>query len=342
MGHEVAGPSGVAVSVVIPTFNRGEKLGETLDHLLRSDTTGLGRIEVIVVDDGSDLPAEPVVTARRPPPPFSLRCVRQPNAGPASARNTGYRCSTGNLILFVDDDILVPPVLIRQHKEAHYLNPSAVVCGVYPISPQGPSTFLQRLVNELWSDPGLVGTGEFVEVTVVSSGQLSLERATLQGDTFVYRDDLRTPAAEEYELSARLTRRGVRLLLATRIVAAHARETQIAAVCRQQYRNGMGCAEAAMKYPETLGLAELSSVLISNGPPRRGEAPGLTIRKVLKTPFATRAGRSAMLGLARLAERVRSPERVLRSAYLAAIAANFVGGVRDGLARYEANTSPPS
>lgn len=79
------------VSVVIPTYNRGQKLGATLDALLASETAGFDEVEIIVVDDGSPAPAAPLVESRQAAPPFSLQYLRQDNAGPAAARNTGFR-----------------------------------------------------------------------------------------------------------------------------------------------------------------------------------------------------------------------------------------------------------
>src|SRR5437660_2530878 len=111
------------LTLVIPTYNRGAALAATLDALLACDTTGLDEVEILVIDDGSPVSAAPVVDARPARPPFTLRCIRQENAGPAKARNTGFRASRGELVLFMDDDILPPPALLRQHVEAHRRRP---------------------------------------------------------------------------------------------------------------------------------------------------------------------------------------------------------------------------
>jgi glycosyltransferase involved in cell wall biosynthesis len=51
----------VNVSVVIPTYGRGDRLGATLDALLASDTSGLDAVDIIVVDDGSPKPIASVL-----------------------------------------------------------------------------------------------------------------------------------------------------------------------------------------------------------------------------------------------------------------------------------------
>lgn len=78
------------ISVIIPTYNRPRQLAQCLEAL--SATRG-GNFEVIVVDDGSPEPAEAVTHtfADR----LDIICLRQKNAGPASARNAGRADGAG-------------------------------------------------------------------------------------------------------------------------------------------------------------------------------------------------------------------------------------------------------
>lgn len=71
-----------AVSVVVPTYNRGEYIRETLDSVLHQTFSDY---EVIVVDDGSTDGTEEIVR----PYMDRLRYIRQENKGAAVARNTG-------------------------------------------------------------------------------------------------------------------------------------------------------------------------------------------------------------------------------------------------------------
>lgn len=90
-----------AVSVIVPTYDRPERLvacADALAGLLAPE----GGFEVIVVDDGSPTPVAPHLA------PFEdrleLTVVRQANAGPAAARNTGAARARGRLLAFTDDD----------------------------------------------------------------------------------------------------------------------------------------------------------------------------------------------------------------------------------------------
>lgn len=84
------------ISVVIPCFNQARFLGDAIESVAAQ---GAGRIEVIVVDDGST-DHTPEVAGHYP----WVRCIRQPNRGPGAARNTGLYASTGVYVVFLDAD----------------------------------------------------------------------------------------------------------------------------------------------------------------------------------------------------------------------------------------------
>jgi GT2 family glycosyltransferase len=91
----------IRASVVIPTHGREKSLHAALGALAKQDFQDF---EVVVVDDGSPVPASlPACDA------FPLRLVRQENAGPAAARNHGAREAKGQILAFTDDDCLPRP-----------------------------------------------------------------------------------------------------------------------------------------------------------------------------------------------------------------------------------------
>jgi cellulose synthase/poly-beta-1,6-N-acetylglucosamine synthase-like glycosyltransferase len=88
------------VSVVVPTHSRPAGLARLL-AALREQTLAGERFEVVVVDDGSDPPAQAGDGAR---------VVRHERArGPAAARNAGWREAGAPLVAFVDDDCVPAP-----------------------------------------------------------------------------------------------------------------------------------------------------------------------------------------------------------------------------------------
>ena len=105
------------VSVVVPTYNRVKGLRRVLDAFERQRPVDLP-FEVVVVDDGSNddtIEALASWRGRR----FPLRFVRQPNGGPARARNRALRMASGRIVLFGGDDIEPCPALVSEHVREH-------------------------------------------------------------------------------------------------------------------------------------------------------------------------------------------------------------------------------
>ena len=96
------------ISVIIPTYNRADRVVAALGSVLAQTRPP---DEVIVVDDGStDNTSE-----RLAPYHERIHYVCQPNRGPASARNTGIKQASGELVAFLDsDDLWLPKKLERQ------------------------------------------------------------------------------------------------------------------------------------------------------------------------------------------------------------------------------------
>jgi GT2 family glycosyltransferase len=116
-----------SLSVVIPTFDRVDRLREAL-HALSRQVGRCGDFEVIVVSDGSTDDTDRYLRSSEPPLP--VHAISQENQGPAAARNRGVEAATGDLILFIDDDVVAGPHLVESHLQAHErLGPDVVVLG---------------------------------------------------------------------------------------------------------------------------------------------------------------------------------------------------------------------
>lgn len=87
------------ISVIIPAFNRGHLIADTLRSILEQT---LPAQEIIVVDDGSTDDTAAVAASFGP----LVKVIRRENGGPAAARNTGFRVATGEFIHFFDSDDL--------------------------------------------------------------------------------------------------------------------------------------------------------------------------------------------------------------------------------------------
>jgi glycosyltransferase involved in cell wall biosynthesis len=115
-----------AISVVIPTYDRRERLARVIEALTLQSAKA-DAFEVIIVDDGSaDGTGD---WLERQALPYELRVLRQANQGPAAARNRGVSAARSPLVLFLDDDVVPGPELVREHLVFHRAEPDAVVLG---------------------------------------------------------------------------------------------------------------------------------------------------------------------------------------------------------------------
>lgn len=102
------------VSVVIPCYNSSHTILRSLDSIERQ--VHLPR-EVFVVDDGSDLPIEPVIKKWNLRKKIQVNVLAQPNRGPAAARNLGIVHAQCRYIAFLDaDDVWLPQKLLIQYQ----------------------------------------------------------------------------------------------------------------------------------------------------------------------------------------------------------------------------------
>ncbi len=120
--------STVQVSIIICTCNRAALMRRTLDSM-RSLAIPRGVTwEIVVVNNNStdDTAAVLASFAERLP----LTCVFEPVPGLSRSRNRGVAASSGDLLLFTDDDVLVEPGWVRRNQ--------AVLDGMLCVRDLGP------------------------------------------------------------------------------------------------------------------------------------------------------------------------------------------------------------
>lgn len=226
-----------SLSVVIPTHNRRETLRLCLDALRRQTvTTGW---ELILVDDGSQDGS--AAMAREEARTFAIPMTvlsQQPNRGPAAARNCGLATASGDIVLFLDDDILAAPDLIERHLQAHrqHPDPTEAVLGYITWAPSlRPTPFMDWLGKKLWFGYGRFAPGAVLDGWAFYTCNASLKRAFLcQHGGF----DERFPSAafEDTELGWRLQKAGMKLIYYPEAWGHHYQYVTFAAACRREQR----------------------------------------------------------------------------------------------------------
>lgn len=97
------------ISVIVPTFNRAEWLGEALDSLVRLETEDRFDFEIVVVNNNSSDDTESVLTAWASRFPDQIRWFVQTKSGDAPTRNLGISKARGTWLAFFDDDQFANP-----------------------------------------------------------------------------------------------------------------------------------------------------------------------------------------------------------------------------------------
>lgn len=163
------------VTVVIPTFNRAQLVGEAIDSVTSQDFEPL---EVIVVDDGSTDDTPRVIAKSREKSNCPIEVIRQANAGESAARNMGIEAATYDLVAFLDSDNRWCPGKLRE-QVAHLSE------GEYPFSftaytAFGPGISHPRLVQvEDWHDDPLSALRRLLVSCLVNTSTVIAHRDVL-------------------------------------------------------------------------------------------------------------------------------------------------------------------
>jgi glycosyltransferase involved in cell wall biosynthesis len=180
------------VTVIIPTFNRAEKVARAISSVIGQT---FADFEIIVVDDGSQDNTEHAVAQFGE----SLTYIAHTsNLGVSAARNTGIKKSSSPLIAFLDSDDYWLPEKLAAQVEFFNNHPEAVAC-------QTAESWIRngRRVNP--KKKHLKPSGEIFEpslkLCLVSPSAVMLKRTLLEE---VGLFDEGFPACEDYDLWLRI------------------------------------------------------------------------------------------------------------------------------------------
>ena len=169
------------VSVIVPAFNVGNYVAETLNSVL--DQSHAQR-EIIVVDDGSTDDTPQRLERYR----SAIRYVRQANAGQGGARNTGLAIASGDYIAFLDaDDLWLPHTLeVQLGVAARHPESGLIACD--GVTFEGDAILADRLLRGPLASripPEGELTGHFyrdlvLDNTITSPSQTLIPRAVVE------------------------------------------------------------------------------------------------------------------------------------------------------------------
>ena len=213
-----------SVSVVIPTYNRRQRLAGVLDALERQSADPRS-FEVIVVDDGSTDGTDRMLARRSPG--FELSLLQQENRGPGPARNSGVARAQAPIVLFLDDDVEPLPALVAEHLASHAAHPDSAVIGPQLSLPAYSEPWTAWNQRQLENQYRAMERGDFApSYRQFWTGNASLARELLL-DSGGF--DPSFPRAEDVELGYRLARRGILFCFNPRAGGLHHAQRSLAA-----------------------------------------------------------------------------------------------------------------
>ena len=165
--------TGMAVSIVIPTFRRHHLLTELVRRCFEQDhPETFAPLEVVVVDNSPERSAASVAEQLRDAYGPNFVYVCEPRPGISHARNTGVARSRGGRIAFIDDDELPEPRWLASLVECMNLHAADAVFGpVFPIL-LGPTGKLKDFFTSAFTQTSDQPTGAIIRPRSVLSTTL--------------------------------------------------------------------------------------------------------------------------------------------------------------------------
>ncbi len=321
--------SPIAVSVVIPTHNRSDALAATLTRLAQQDFRCAW--EVIVVNNRCEDDTDEVVRRQQLSVPTLLTHEETPGA--AAARNRGAREACGEILIFIDNDILVPPDFIRRHAETLRVNPNCWFVGRVINPPELRDTAFGRYRDDLhesyFQD---LPTQNFADYDGATGQNWAMRR-----DEFFsaggFDEGYAIASCEDAELALRARQKGFRTMFNPQSVVVHNDwATDIDSFCRRQELYSISSVLLWKKYGENSFQKE---IVKENSPvdPRNDSLKTIG-KKITKSVFASLPGKSLTKLACGAIEKIAPDTKLSYKAYRTAVALAMFRGVREGFRRY--------
>jgi GT2 family glycosyltransferase len=222
-------------SIIVATYNRPRQLTACLAALSRLDYPRES-FEVIVVDDGSDTPLDEVVAQFRAAMDVTL--LRQPNSGPAAARNAGAAEARGRFLAFTDDDCAAARDWLRALEARLTAARDPLIVGGRVVNVLTDNLF--ATASQLIVDVGCAyhnGDAERARFCTANNFAVRTEQFRAIGG---FDENFRIAASEDREFCGRWLQRGYRIAYAYDALVHHAHELTWRSFLRQHFTYGRG------------------------------------------------------------------------------------------------------
>jgi GT2 family glycosyltransferase len=211
-------------TIIIPTKDRREMLSHLLDSI--QQLTAIDRIvpEIIVADNNSRDDTYGYLTGIAGSFPTPIRFLRVLRGGKSAAINDAVRLSTGNVLAFLDDDVVVDKTWLTSVET--FFNTSGYGAGQGTVrlqSPAGDDPEVRRLNQRYRTIPIIDHDSSLKEVRSLNGSNFFVRRDAF--DRIGGFDERLGPGAsgtsEDVEFASRLAQWGIAIGLAPNAVVYH-------------------------------------------------------------------------------------------------------------------------
>ena len=212
------------ITVIVPVYNGAKFLDQCLTALQSSD---YANFDVLVIDDGS---TDDSAELARSKGAFVLPSERR-QSGPAAARNLAAKVARGDILLFVDADVVVKHDTISKVAAAFEQHPEiSAVFGSYDNEP-AEQNFLSQYKN---LQHHYVHQSSSSEASTFWAGLGAVRRNVFNELGGFDSEQFRQPSIEDIELGVRLRQDGHKIRLDKNIQAKHLKKWKALGLLRTE------------------------------------------------------------------------------------------------------------
>ena len=238
-------------SVIIPVYNRPDEIEELLGSLARQSFKDF---EAIVVEDGSALPCKDVVD--RYSQQINVTYLWKENGGPAAARNMGVEACSGEYVLILDSDCVVPDGYLNAVEQELLQHP----CDAFGGPDKAHSGFspLQKAINytmtSFFTTGGIRGGKKKLDKFYPRSFNMGMKRSCYKA-LGGFSADMRF--GEDIDLCLRIFEAGYSCRLCPSAWVWHKRRTDLKKFFRQVINSGIARIHLAKRHPGSMKLVHM-------------------------------------------------------------------------------------
>jgi glycosyltransferase involved in cell wall biosynthesis len=237
-------------SIIVPVFNRPDEVDELLESLTAQTFRDF---EVVIVEDGSTRCCRDVV--ERYADRLDVRYFFKENSGPGQSRNYGAERSSGEYLIILDSDVILPPDYLRAVEEELQRKPADAFGG--PDRAHSSFTDMQKAIN--YSMTSFFTTGG------IRGGKKKMDKFYPRSFNMGIRAEVyrrlngfsKMRFGEDIDFSIRIFDAGYACRLFPDAWVYHKRRTDLKKFFKQVHNSGIARINLYKKYPSSLKLVHM-------------------------------------------------------------------------------------